>query len=202
VLELLARLRALMDARKDFLIELDGKVGDSDLGLTMSKGFTAAAAAVAGAADPPGKLLLRAGMALAKAAPSTMGTLMATGFMRGGKAVEGVEALGTPELLRFWEAFAAGIVERGKARPGDKTVVDALVPAVEALRQAAASGAALPAALRAAAEAADAGVEATKQLVAQHGKAAAFQEKSRGLPDAGATVAALVLGAFRDFAAE
>lgn len=196
---LLARLKALMEERKEFLIALDGKVGDSDLGLTMSRGFAAAADAVAGSADPPGKLLVRAGMALAKAAPSTMGTLVATGFLRGGKALEGVEAAATPELRRFWEAFLNGVLERGKAQPGEKTVVDALLPAAQALREAEGAGAALPEALAAAAAAAEAGVEATRAMVAQRGKAAAFQERSRGLPDAGATVGAMLLAAFRDF---
>lgn len=199
---LLARLKALMEERKDFLIDLDGKVGDSDLGITMSKGFAAAAEAVAGSSDPAGKLLVRAGMAIAKAAPSTMGTLVATGFMRGGKALEGAEAAGTAELCRFWEAFLNGVLERGKAQPGDKTVVDALAPAVRALREAEAAGAPLGAALRAAAEAAEAGVEATKAMVSQRGRAAAFQEKTRGIPDAGATVGAMLLAAFRDFVAE
>jgi dihydroxyacetone kinase-like protein len=200
---LLARLEAVMEDRKAFLIELDGRVGDSDLGLTMSKGFTAAAAAAAAAAaEPPGKLLARAGMAMAKAAPSTMGTLLATGFMRGGKAVEGAEALGTPELRRFLEAFVNGILERGKAKPGDKTVVDALLPAARALAEAEAAGLALPAALSSAAAAAAAGVEATKGMLAQHGKAACFQEKTLGLPDAGATVGSMLVDAFRAFAGE
>jgi dihydroxyacetone kinase-like protein len=199
---LLSRLKALMEEKKDFLIALDGQVGDSDLGLTMSKGFAAAADTVAGSSEPAAKVLIRAGMAMAKAAPSTMGTLVATGLMRGGKALEGVDAAGTAEVHRFWEAFLNGILERGKAQPGDKTVIDALVPAVRALAQAAGEGAALPAALRAAATAAEGGVEATRAMVAQRGKAAAFQERTRGLPDAGATVGALILGAFRDFVDE
>lgn len=198
---LLARLKALMEEKKEFLIELDGKVGDSDLGLTMSKGFAAASDAVAGTAEPPGKLLARAGMAIARAAPSTMGTLTATGFMRGGKALEGVEAVGTAEMRRFWRAFLDGVVERGKARPGDKTVVDALGPLVAALERAEASGARLGEALDAAVAAAAGGVEATKSMVSQRGRAAAFQEKTRGIPDAGATVALLIVEAFRDFVA-
>lgn len=199
---LLAQLKALMEERKDFLIELDGKVGDSDLGLTMSKGFAAAADAVAASAEPAGKLLARAGMAIARAAPSTMGTLVATGFMRGGKALEGVEAVGTIEMRRFWEAFLNGILERGKAQPGEKTVIDALAPALKALQEAEAAGAPLSAALQAASIAAAAGVEATKEMIAQRGKAAAFQEKTRGLPDAGATVGAMLVEAFREFVAE
>jgi phosphoenolpyruvate---glycerone phosphotransferase subunit DhaL len=194
-----------MEDRKAFLIELDGQVGDSDLGLTMSKGFAAAAEAVSavpGPAEPPGKLLARAGMAMARAAPSTMGTLLATGFMRGGKAVEGAEALGTAELRRFWEAFVIGILERGKAKPGDKTVVDALLPAAKAFEEAEGAGRSLPAALASAAAAAAAGVEATKGMVAQHGKAACFQQKTLGLPDAGATVGSMLVEEFRAYASE
>jgi dihydroxyacetone kinase-like protein len=198
---LLARLKGLMEEKKEFLTDLDGKVGDSDLGITMSKGFAAAADAVAGTADPTGKVLARAGMAIAKAAPSTMGTLVATGFMRGGKALEGVDAIGTAEMRRFWRAFLDGIVERGKAKPGDKTVVDALGPLVAALEQAEAAGASLAAALDGAVAAAAAGVEATKGMVSQRGRAAAFQEKTRGIPDAGATVGLMIVEAFRDFVA-
>jgi len=203
IVGLLAHLGSVMADRRDALIELDGKVGDSDLGLTMAKGFAAAAAAlqVAPVGEGPGKLLGRAGAALAKAAPSTMGTLMATGFMRGGKALEGAEALGTPELLRFWEAFLGGVLDRGKAKPGDKTVVDALVPVVEALRAAEGAGDDLGAALARGAQAAAKGVEATRDMLAQHGKAACFGEKTRGLPDAGATAAAIVIEAMRDFVA-
>lgn len=199
VAALFARLRDVMAARRDELIELDGKVGDSDLGITMSKGFAAAAEAVAGAAEPPGKLLARAGMAIARAAPSTMGTLVATGFMRGGKAVEAAPTLGTPELARFWEAFVDGILERGKAKRGDKTVIDALAPAALALAAAGAAGQRLPEALSAAAKAAGEGLEATKGMVAQHGKAACFGEKTLGLPDAGATVGFILVDAMREF---
>jgi len=201
VVDLFARLREVMEARRNFLIELDGKVGDSDLGLTMSKGFAAAAEAVAGSTEPIGKVLMRGGMAIAKAAPSTMGTLMATGFMRGGKALEAATRMGTAEALRFFEAFLGGVQERGKAKPGEKTVVDALVPAVEALRTAAAEGRTLSEAFAAAAHGAAEGLAATREMVAQHGKAACFQEKTRGLEDAGATAGCLVVETMAQFVA-
>lgn len=201
VVALFARLREVMAARRDELIALDGKVGDSDLGITMAKGFAAAAEAVAAPAEPPGKLLARGGMAIARAAPSTMGTLVATGFMRGGKAVEAAPTLGTSELHRFWEAFLSGIMERGKAKRGDKTVIDALAPAVEALAAAEVAGQDLSAALAAAAQAAGDGLEATKSMVAQHGKAACFGEQTRGLADAGATVGFILVDTMRAFVA-
>ena len=195
---LFLRLRKVFENQRDFLIDLDGKVGDSDLGITMNKAFAAAAASVsANASDPIGKTLQLAGMAIAKAAPSTMGTLTATGFMRGGKAVGDCTTLATAELATFWRAYHDGIVERGKAKPGDKTLVDVLGPIVASLEASASGNVALPAALRLATDAAAAALEATKTMVAQHGKAACFQEKSLGLQDAGATVGYLIIDTMR-----
>ena len=94
VVGLFAALEKTFSDQREFLIALDGKVGDSDLGITMSKSFAAAHATVAAATDGSvGKLFSKAGLSIAKAAPSTMGTLTATGFMRGGKAVEAAETL-------------------------------------------------------------------------------------------------------------
>ena len=199
---LFARLREVFGAQRAFLIDLDGKVGDSDLGITMNKAFAAAADSVAAnTSDPLGKTLQRAGMVIAKAAPSTMGTLTATGFMRGGKALLDAEAIGTGEMAAFWRAYHDGVVERGKAKPGDKTVVDVLGPIVTSLESSAAEGVALPEAMRLAAHAASAALAATKTMVAQHGKAACFQEKSLGLQDAGATVGFFIIDTMRGYVA-
>ncbi|WP_371345685.1 dihydroxyacetone kinase family protein [Ancylobacter sp. IITR112] len=200
---LFQRWRDMFAAQREFLIALDGKVGDSDLGITMAKSFTAAADTVTaeGAAAGLTKLLRSAGAIMAKTAPSTMGTLTATGFLRGAKALEGAEAIGTAEAAAFWRAFATGIAERGKARLGDKTILDVLDPVAGALEQAAASGLALAPALKAASDAAEAALERTKTMVAQHGKAAAFQEKTVGLQDAGATVGVLLVGTMSGFVA-
>jgi len=201
VVGLFAALENTFADQREFLIALDGKVGDSDLGITMSKSFTAAHAAVAAGPDAPiGKLFGKAGLAIARAAPSTMGTLTATGFMRGGKAIEAAAAIGTAEMAAFWRAYRDGVQERGKAKVGDKTVLDVLDPIAVSLEASAAAGQPLDAALAAAAQAASEALEATKLLVAQHGKAAAFQEKSRGLPDAGATVAVFIVDTMAKFA--
>jgi len=204
---LFARLREVFVAQRDFLIDLDGKVGDSDLGLTMNKAFSAASESVAtNVAEPIGRTLQLAGMAMAKAAPSTMGTLMATGFMRAGKALESAPAIGTAEMALFWSAFLAGVAERGKAKPGEKTVIDVLAPLAASLAASLADSlggqATLPDALKKAVQAAAAGLEATKGMIAQHGKAACFQEKTLGLQDAGATVAFLIAETFSAFVAE
>jgi dihydroxyacetone kinase-like protein len=199
---LFEKLRDVFAAQRDFLIELDGKVGDSDLGLTMNKAFIAAHQSVcANAADPIGRTIQLAGMAIAKAAPSTMGTLVATGFMRGGKALEAASSIGTAEVALFWTAFLNGVIERGKAKRGDKTLIDVLAPICEALTASAASQAALATALDAAAQAAAVGLDDTKKMIAQHGKAACFQEKTLGLQDAGATVGFLLIDSLREFVA-
>ncbi|OJU09374.1 MAG: Dak phosphatase, partial [Caulobacterales bacterium 68-7] len=184
---LFRQLRSLFESQREALIVLDGQFGDSDLGITMSKGFAAASEAMdAAGAEGIGKSLQLAGMAFAKAAPSTMGTLTAGGIMRGGKALLAAEAIGTEEMHLFWAAFRDNIAERGKAQVGDKTIVDVLFPIADSLEQSAGQGAALGEALERAAEAAAAGLEATKTMIAQHGKAAAFQEKTLGHADAGA----------------
>jgi len=193
-------LRDIFSAKRDYLIDLDAKVGDSDLGLTMNKAFIAASASVtANGAEPIGRTLMLAGMAMAKAAPSTMGTLVASGFMRGGKALDSCSSLGTAEMSLFWTAFLNGVVERGKAKPGDKTVVDVLAPVAESLAVSAASKTTLSGALTLAAEAAAKGLAATREMVAQHGKAACFQENSLGLQDAGASVGFIMVETLRAF---
>jgi len=200
---LFAVLRDVFVSRRDYLIDLDGKVGDSDLGLTMNKAFIAAYESVAGnTSDSVGRTLQMAGMAIAKAAPSTMGTLMATGFMRGGKALEAASSIGTVEMSLFWAAFLNGILERGKAKRGDKTLVDVIAPLSESLASSVSNGTNLAEAMGLAAAAAEEGLEATKGMIAQHGKAACFQEKTLGLQDAGATVGWLVATALRDFVDE
>ena len=180
--------------KRDELIALDAKVGDSDLGITMNSAFEAATKTVSDMdGEPLGKQFKMAGAAMAKAAPSTMGTLTATGFMRGGKAVDDADAIGTKEMTAFWRAYADGIAERGKAKLGDKTVLDVLEPIAQSLEQSADQNAPLVDAVADAARAGQAALEATKDMVAQHGKAAAFADKSKGLQDAGGTVAFLLI---------
>lgn len=192
----------LFAEQREFLIALDGKVGDSDLGITMAKSFAAAADAVAAEGEEAGlsKLLRTAGATMARTAPSTMGTLTATGFLRASKAVEGLDALDTQALAQFWRAYTDGIAERGKAKVGDKTLLDVLDPLTRSLEDAAGKGEHLTAALSSAAKAAENALEATKSMVAQHGKAAAFQEKTVGLQDAGATVGFFLIRQMAEFA--
>lgn len=192
-------IAVLMTEKKEELIRLDGAMGDGDLGLTMEKGFSAAREE-AGKVDEPdlGKYLMKIGMAIARAAPSTMGTLVATGFMSGGKAVADASGLGGREMAAFFEAFTAGIMQRGKSKPGEKTIVDVLFPASQALAAAVSSGADLPEAFRRLRAAAAEGRERAKEMIAQHGRLAYYQEQSKGRDDPGAVACTYILQGFCD----
>jgi dihydroxyacetone kinase-like protein len=192
-------IAVLMTEKKEELIRLDGAMGDGDLGLTMEKGFSAAREE-AGKVDEPdlGKYLMKIGMAIARAAPSTMGTLVATGFMSGGKAVADASGLGGREMAAFFEAFTAGIMQRGKSKPGEKTIVDVLLPASQALAAAVSSGADLPEAFRRLRAAAAEGRERAKEMIAQHGRLAYYQEQSKGRDDPGAVACMYILQGFCD----
>ena len=195
-----ADLKTMAEQQKQYLIELDSVMGDGDLGLTMAAIFKAADAFASDFdEDDIGSLVMKAGMMMAKAAPSTMGTLMATGFMRGGKVLKGKSEAGVADIAEFWRAFTDGIAERGKSKPGEKTIIDALDPAAQELAKQAAALASLSEALAAAKDAAAAGVQATKDMVAQHGRAAYYQEKSRTAQDPGATVGSFVVAVFADY---
>lgn len=199
---ILANVASLMENKKDELTELDGVIGDGDLGITMSKGFRAVADAVAGLeGDDVGKLLAKAGMTMASTVPSTMGTLMATGLMRSGKSLMGKYEVGLADLAAMMEDFVEALMARGRAKPGDKTIIDALKPAAEALKAAAAAGKTLAEGLADAKVAAQRGLEATKGMISQHGKAACFQEKTLGRQDPGATVGAWFVQVFADYVA-
>lgn len=118
---LVSRWAELMTRNRDWLIELDSVVGDSDLGLTMSDGFQAAASAVAESElTDVGKLAYQAGKAMASAVPSTMGTLMAIGLMNAGKALKGREELDAQGEADFFQAYLEGVQNRGKAALGEK----------------------------------------------------------------------------------
>lgn len=192
----LHRLREIMEENKDYLIELDGAMGDGDLGLTMSKCFVTADDQLSSSDEKDlGKFFMKAGMTMANAAPSTMGTLVGTGFMRGGKAVGGKESLGGADLAAFFTAFVEGLMERGKAKPGEKTIIDSLNPAAEAM---AGAGDDAVEVLTAGLAAAEEGLESTKEMVAQHGRAAYYQEQSKGRQDPGATVGVMIVRGFKE----
>ena len=193
----LGQVASIMVENRDHLIDLDSVVGDGDLGLTMSDGFVAAFKAIQDSEEPDaGKLLYVAGKAMSTAVPSTMGTLMASGLMQAGKVLKGKTTLVESDFIDLFQAYFDGVANRGKAKIGDKTFLDGLYPAIEALNTSIAQGKPLHEASKDAALAAQKGYEATVGMLAIHGRAATRGEASRQLLDPGAAVAALVMKAF------
>ncbi len=196
---IISNLDAVMSEKKEFLIEIDAKVGDGDLGITMSKGFSAANTAIGDLDETDiGQLLAKAGMAIAQAAPSTMGTLVGTGFMKAGKALKGKTEAALNDFAQAMNHFVDGIIQRGKTKPGEKTIVDSLHPAVQVLQKAALEKKSMKEALKLAFHASVEGLENTKNMIPQHGKQVAHREKSKGLEDPGATVGMLIVKSFAD----
>lgn len=190
---------SLMAENRERLIELDSVAGDSDLGLTMTDGFRAAAKAAAESPESDlGKLSYQAGKAMASAVPSTMGTLMASGLMNAGKVLKGKEELAESDEADFFQAYFDGVQSRGKAALGDKTFLDAFSPAVVALQGGLSQGRSGKDAANAANEAAQKGYEATKGMLARQGRLAIRGEASRELPDPGAAVAVLLMQGYAD----
>ena len=141
LIKLLKEISDIMAENKDKLIEMDGIVGDGDLGLTMSDGFKAAYDAVSdGAIADAGKLLFAAGKAMANKVPSTMGSLMATGLKQAGKDLKGKETLEDADVVQIFASYEAGVAKLGEAKVGDKTFLDGLHPAVESLQASLAAG--------------------------------------------------------------
>jgi phosphoenolpyruvate---glycerone phosphotransferase subunit DhaL len=189
------QIKNIIDSNQEKLMELDSVMGDGDLGFTMTKAFAAAHEEADKSEEKiPGKLLTRLGMVIAKTSPSTMGTLVATGFMKGGKSIESFEEIGPEELAVFFEAFVRSIMERGKSVPGNKTIIDTLFPAAEALRLS--TSETLMKSITAAREASLKGLEASTKMKAQHGRAAYYQDDSIGKQDGGATVGTYIIEGF------
>ena len=179
---------AIFAEKKVELCNMDAQMGDGDLGLTMDKGYGALPALLQEnmEAGDVGKTLMKGGMKMSSLVPSTMGTLMSSGIMEGGKALKGKDAMGPRELADCLTAFAAGVQKRGKCQPGDRTILDALEAGAQAAAKAAEEGGDLSAVIAAACEGAAQGVEATKDMVPKFGKAAVFAAKAKGVPDQGA----------------
>lgn len=197
LLILLKCLKEIMEENKNYLIDLDSIVGDGDLGLTMSDGFAAAyKAAEQFEGDDAGKLLYGSGKAMSIAVPSTMGTLMASGFMNAGKVLKGKTSLQNSDIALLFQAYMDGVKARGKAKVGEKTFLDGIFYAVEALNNSVLQNEPLAEGAKKAAEAAENGFKNTTKLIAIHGRAATRGEDSRALLDPGAAVAMLMMKAF------
>jgi phosphoenolpyruvate---glycerone phosphotransferase subunit DhaL len=196
---MIATIAEAMEASKAELCRLDGLIGDADHGIAMALGFGAARDA-AGGLDPeaePTAVFNAAAKAFLNAVGASCGPLYATALMRAGAAVKGKAALDDADMVAVVQAMATGIGDRGKAEPGQKTMLDAWAPAAEAAAGARADGRDLAGCLDAAAAAARAGAEATRDMIATKGRAERLGERALGHVDPGAASAVVVIEAMR-----
>jgi dihydroxyacetone kinase-like protein len=181
--------------QRDYLTQLDAAIGDADHGTNMDRGFTAVVEKLDGLEAPPGKLLTTAGSTLVSTVGGASGPLWGTALRRAGRSLGDAETFGGPELAEALDAALEGIVELGAAQEGDKTMVDALAPAVRALRARIDGGGELAEALAEARAAGEEGMRATTPLQASKGRASYLGERSIGHQDPGATSTALIIAA-------
>jgi dihydroxyacetone kinase-like protein len=166
---------------------LDAEIGDGDLGITVQKGFKALDEYLKDAGEETvGSLLKQAGMVFSEASPSTFGSLFGTALRKAGVSLKESEEIGPRELSLMLQAAVQGIMKLGKADRGDKTLLDALIPACEAAGEAAEGGKTMIETARDAADAAAEGVKATVDMVSKTGRARSFGERTRGVKDPGA----------------
>jgi phosphoenolpyruvate---glycerone phosphotransferase subunit DhaL len=197
-----AEIATVIEAQRDHLTQLDAAIGDADHGINLARGFAAVQAALGPADTPaPGAVLLLTGSTLISKVGGASGPLYGTAFRRAAKALGDKPEVDLPALAGALEAALAGVTQLGAAREGDKTMVDALAPAVRALNAAVAAGVPDDAALAALTDAADAGAQATIALQAHKGRASYLGPRSVGHEDPGAASTALILHALRDVAA-
>lgn len=196
VVAVLERACNALKTQSDYLTALDQAMGDGDTGITLTKVADGVLAYLqANTISDIGKFLGAAGMAANKAAPSTMGTLLATALMRAGKEVMGKSEISSQDLVAMFKAADLGMQERGKAKPGDKTIMDALHPACEAFAAAVEQGTSLSEAGAKALAAAEAGRDSVTPLRSKIGRASWVGERTEGQVDPGCEALVVMLKA-------
>lgn len=197
----LRKAAAEVAAHRDELTALDAAIGDADHGVNLQRGFATVLARLE-AGDPaqkePSAILMETGMALVSSVGGASGPLYGTFFLRFARALANRREVSAADLVVAFQAGVEGVRQRGKAEPGEKTMVDALQPAAEALARSVESGQTLAEGIRMAAVAARQGAEATVPMVAKKGRASYLGERSRGHQDPGATSAYLIVQAAAD----
>lgn len=190
-----------IEAEKDYLTQLDNEIGDGDHGINLARGFKAVEKKLPSLAGGDiGALLKGVGMQLVSTVGGASGPLYGTAFMKAGMACKGLTELDGPAFVKAMEAAVDGIKMRGKATEGEKTMLDALCPALKVMQDEVAAGKSLKEALQDAAVAAEKGVEYTKTIIATKGRASYLGERSLGHQDPGATSSLYLLQVLAEMA--
>lgn len=186
----------VLSENKSYLTDLDSAIGDADHGTNMDRGFKKVAEKLPSVADKDiGNILKAVGMTLISSVGGASGPLYGTFFMRGGMAADAKEELSDEDLAAMLQGAVNGVMERGRAQPGDKTMIDALLPAIAALKEGVAGGKGCVGAMEDAVAAAEQGMKDTIPLQARKGRASYLGERSIGHQDPGATSSYLILNA-------
>ena len=189
-------MAAAMEENRKHLTKLDSEIGDGDHGNNMHRGFQAALERLEGTElQTPADVLKAVSTALVGKVGGAAGPLYGTAFLRASTSLSGKEDLSSEDVAEAMEAALGGVKQRGKAEEGDKTMIDALAPAVAAAKEAASSGKGVGEVSREAAEAAGEGSEATVPLTARRGRASYLGERAAGHMDPGARSTYLLLDA-------
>lgn len=196
VIEWIKASAAVIEENRQYLTKLDAAIGDADHGQNMDRGFKAVKSKLPEIQDKDiGTIFKTVGMTLVSTVGGAGGPLYGTFYLQMGMATAGKMELSLEEWANGLDAGVKGVVMRGKAQLGDKTMLDALTPAVNTLKEAAEQGKPESEALDACAEAAKRGMEATIPLVAKKGRASYLGERSAGHQDPGATSSYMILKA-------
>ncbi|NOW03706.1 dihydroxyacetone kinase subunit DhaL [Clostridium beijerinckii] len=194
VIEILEKISEKIDENKAYLSELDAAIGDGDHGLNMSKGFKAVVEKIKDDdGNDIGGILKKSGMALVSNVGGASGPLYGTAFMKAAVSVNGKSEVDINDFAKMLDEALEGIKMRGKGQADDKTMIDAIEPALKSIKEGIDSGLETKEILKVAKEAAYKGVEHTKEIIAKKGRASYLGERSLGHQDAGATSSAIIL---------
>jgi dihydroxyacetone kinase-like protein len=194
ILQWLQAVAVVLEQNKDYLTELDAAIGDADHGINMNRGFQKVISQLPSVADKDiGNILKTVSMTLISTVGGASGPLYGTMFLRASTAVAGKSELTDEDMVALLEAAVDGIIQRGKANLGDKTMLDALSPASDAFKLAIANGASTQEALQQAVAATEQGMKNTIPLVAKKGRASYLGDRSANHQDPGATSTYLIL---------
>ncbi|MBQ0101184.1 MAG: dihydroxyacetone kinase subunit L [Firmicutes bacterium] len=188
VIGIIALMGKRMEQEKEFLTDLDNAIADGDHGINMARGFAAVEAKIAPLGDKDiGTVLKTAGMTLVSAVGGSAGPLYGTAFMRSGVVMNGKTEMNIADLTACLKASVEGVMQRGKAVKGEKTMLDSMIPALEAIENGINGGLDSKDAVLCGVKAAREGVEYTKTIAATKGRASYIGERSIGHQDPGAT---------------
>lgn len=205
IVEIYNKIYKVMLENRDYLVELDAKAGDGDLGISMCQGFSGVCEdlKVLDISNlQPSKIIMKAGVAINEYSPSSLGTILCIAMMSGAKSIKGLEELGVVELRDFTKAAMEGIMTKTGSKRGEKTILDSFGFACDSLDDSVSNSLTLKEATQAAADASNEGMLATKEMIAVHGRAAYYGEKSLGNIDGGATVGMLLFKTINEYVIE